>query len=104
MNWLKKQVTKQNVILLLLIGMAGHNYYLQTKIADTLNAANNAEYEARQAKNIANVAASYSSSAANYASEAADNANNAALIASDASDYAYKAYTNSFGYECWSCP
>ena len=90
MNWIKRQLTKQNLILLVLISLGGHNYYLQTKIDDSINAANNAEYEARQAKN--------------YASDAADYASDAASDASDASSYAYDAYRNSFGSQCYSCP
>ena len=90
MNKIKRQLTKQNLILLILVSLGGHNYYLQTKIDDSINAANDAEYEANQAKN--------------YASYAADYASDAASEASDASSYAYDAYINSFGSQCYNCP
>ena len=97
MNKIKRQLTKQNLILLILVSLGGHNYYLQTKIDDSINAANDAEYEANQAKN-------YASDAADYASDAADYASDAASEASDASSYAYDAYINSFGNQCYNCP
>ena len=97
MKWIKKQFTRQNVILLILIALFAHNYYLQSKIEIAINTAIDAEYEARMAKSYASEAANNASDAAYYASEAATEAENA-------SSNAKKAYRNSFGYQCWSCP
>jgi len=94
---MKKIFNRENLLIILVIGLIGHNVFLQTKVEQAINAAQDAEYEASRAASSADDAASYASDAADYASEASDNAENAWYSAQDAAD-------NAFGNECWSCP
>ena len=110
-------LSKQNLILLLLIILIGHNLFLQTKLVfennneDLKSIILEASANARRAASYASDASDYASDAADYASDAADNASDAADYASDAADNARDAYYeaqnanyNSFGYQCYSCP
>lgn len=101
---MKKLITKENLVLLLILLLLGHNVYLQFRVEKSKEAADNAYREANWASDYASSAASYASDAVDYAQEAAQNAEEAYDAANEASDYAYKAYKNSFGYNCWSCP
>lgn len=94
---MKKIFNRENLLILLVAGLIGHNVYLQTRVEKAIDAAQDAEYEASRAANSADNAASYASDAADYASEASDNAANAWYSAQDAAN-------NAFGNECWSCP
>ncbi len=94
---MKKLFNRENLLILLVFGLIGHNIFLQTRVEKAIEAAQDAEYAANLAESSADDAASYASDAADYASEAASNAD-------DASSYAYDAYRNSFGKQCWSCP
>ncbi|MBQ4915455.1 hypothetical protein J8L85_13455 [Maribacter sp. MMG018] len=94
---MKKIFNRENLLILLVVGLIGHNVYLQTRVEKAIDAAQDAEYEASRAANNADDAASYARNAADYASEASDNAANAWYSAQDAAN-------NAFGNECWSCP
>ena len=72
----KSFFSKENAILVLLIILIGHSFYLQTKVSE---------------------ATKYAKKASDYASDAADYARRASGYASDAADYA-------FGNQCSSCP
>jgi hypothetical protein len=74
-----KILSQGNIILILLVILQGHNIYLQLQIEKASNAAEDSEYQAKQAVNYASEA----ENAASYASEAANNA---------------------FGTQCWNCP
>ena len=66
---MRKLLTKENLLILLLIGLFGHNIFLQTRIEKAIKAAKDAEYEARNGTERADEAASYASDAADYANE-----------------------------------
>jgi len=87
---MKKIFNRENILVLLTVGLMGHNIYLQTQIEEAINAANHAAYHAFNASD-------YASDASDYASAAADNA-------SDAADYASDASNNAFGNNCRCCP
>jgi len=87
---MKKLFKRENLLIILIIGLIGHNIYLQTRVEKAIDTSKYAVYAAKRAKNSAD--------------DAAYNASNAARKAEDASDHAYDAYLNSFGQRCWSCP
>jgi Sec-independent protein translocase protein TatA len=97
MNGTKNESSKLNWTLVLVIALVVHNFYLQTKMDETISVMSNAVSEARQANRSA-------SQAASYARQAADNASEASEYSENASRNAYNAYLNSFGSQCWSCP
>lgn len=82
--------SRENLLLLLVIALFGHNIFLQKRIDKAIVAVKNAEYEANQASISANTAASYASDASDYARKA--------------SRYADDAASNAFGNQCWRCP
>ena len=94
---MKKHLNYKNLILFLIVVLIGNNIVLHFKIDEATSAANNAEYQARQAYNEAEDAAMYASDASDYAEEAANNAQKAYYSAEDA-------VSKSFGAQCWSCP
>lgn len=74
---------KENKILILLIVVILQNIYLQMESATIKKTA---------------------TKAARYASDAEDNAREAADNAEEAAKEAHRAYRNSFGQECYTCP
>ena len=94
---MKKILNQGNIIVILLVVLFGHNIYLQLQIEKASYAAEDSEYQAKQAVNYASEAANNAENAASYASEAANNAENAYYSAQDAAN-------NSFGTQCWNCP
>lgn len=101
---MKNIFNKENLLIILVIGLIGHNIFLQTRVERAIDAAQDAEYEASRAASSADDAASYASDAANYASDAADYASEASDNAANAWYSAQDAANNAFGNECWSCP
>ena len=97
MNKLKAFLTVQNLMLVLLVGVAGHNYYLQLQVKKVLEVASEARDEANEAAHLAGYASSAAESAAQYAESAVD-------IAGEARDYAYEASENAYGNVCGYCP
>jgi curved DNA-binding protein CbpA len=93
----KSFFTKENIILVLLIFLVGHSFYLQIKVSETIDKASSASSNARRAYNAASDASSYAQDASSYAQDAYN-------AASDASSYAYDAYYSSFGNQCSYCP
>ena len=93
----KSFFTKENIILMLLIFLVGHSFYLQIKVSETIDEASSASSNARRAYNAASDASSYAQDAYNAASDAYDEA-------SSASSYAQDAYYSSFGNQCSYCP
>ena len=94
---MKYIINRENLLIILVIGLIGHNIFLQIRVEKAIDAAQDAEYAAYRAESRA-------SDAASYASDAADNASDAAAYASEAASNADDAYRNSFGRQCWSCP
>ena len=94
---MKKLFSYRVLVVMLILALGAHNYYLQTQVKEAINAANRAASEAQGAYYRADEAAS-------YAAEAADNSSDAASSAEDASWYAQEVANNAFGNECWSCP
>lgn len=94
---MKKLLNRENLLIVFVLGLIAHNIFLQTKVEQAIDAAQDAKYAANRAESSADNASSYASSASDYAREAA-------RYADDASSYAYNAYQNSFGRQCWSCP
>lgn len=94
---MSKIFNRQNLILLLLITLIAHNFYLQKQVEDAVRYARRAASDADDAADFARLAASEAEDGAEFAKKAAS-------YASSASDYAYDAYRNSFGKQCWSCP
>jgi len=80
---MKNAFHKENLLIILVLGLFGHNVYLQFQVEKAIEAA---EY-----------AASYATDAAEKANEAADYAEAASLSAEDA-------VYNAFGNQCGSCP
>lgn len=101
---MKKIFKSQNLIILLLVIILGHNIYLQIEIAQTKKSASNADKNSYKALLSASLAAVSAASAMDYASDAADNATEAADNAAEAADYAAIAANNAFGSNCWRCP
>lgn len=101
---MQKYLTYKNLVVLLIIGLIGNNIALQIKLEEAIDAAQNAEYQARKAYNQAEDAYSMAEDAANYASDAADYARSASDNAENAYYSAQDAANNSFGRQCWSCP
>jgi cytoskeletal protein RodZ len=101
---MKKKFTRENLMLLLLIGLFGHNIYLQFEIDDTKSAARSAWSTAQTASDYALRAANYASYAADYAEEASEHASGAESAATNAYYAAQDAADNAFGNQCWSCP
>lgn len=83
----KSFFSKENAILVLLIILIGHSFYLQKLVLSNSDELSESTKYAKRASNNASDAASYASDAADYASEAADNAR-----------------TYSFAYQCSYCP
>lgn len=94
---MKQYLNYKNLVVLLILGLIGSNIFLQIKIEEAIDAAKNAEYQARQAYDEAENASIYASEASDYAEEAANNAQ-------DAYYSAEKANRNSFGNQCYTCP
>ena len=101
---MKRIFKRENLLILLIIALIGHNIFLQIRIEASIDISKDAEYEARRAADNADDAASYASTAASYASDAADYASDAANNAANAWYSAQDAANNAFGNECWSCP
>ena len=80
---MSKIFNRQNLILLLLITLIAHNYYLQRQVEEAVD---------------------YAGWAASKADDAADYAKSASMRAEEASEYAYDAYENTFGRQCGWCP
>ena len=99
-----KLFSKQNIIILLILGLIGHNFYLQVKITETTDYASDAADYAQDAAENAKDAADYASDAAENANSAKYYASDAADYASNAADYAEDARDYSFGYTCSYCP
>lgn len=83
----KSFFSKENAILVLLIILIGHSFYLQTLVSEAT------KYSKRASSNASD-AASYASDAASYASDASSNASDAYSSAEDASYYARQASNN----------
>ena len=100
----KSFFTKENIILVLLIFLVGHSFYLQIKVSETIDEASSASSNARRAYNAASDAYDEASSASSYARRAYNAASDAYDEASSASSYAQDAYYSSFGNQCSYCP
>ena len=70
---------KNYILIILVVILLGHNFYLQTKIEKVFIAAKNAEYNSDHAADYASDAASNSKDAADYAEKAANNAEIASI-------------------------
>ena len=99
-----KIFNRDNLTIILLVGLIGHNIYLQFQVEDTLIYASNASTHARRAASYASDASDYAYDAASNSDDASTYARRAASYASDAASYASDAASNAFGNECWSCP
>ena len=80
---MSKIFNRQNLILLLLVTLIAHNFYLQKQVEDAVR---------------------YARRAASKADDAADYAKSASIQAEEAAEYAYDAYENTFGRQCGWCP
>jgi hypothetical protein len=67
---MKRLFNRENLLIILVIGLIGHNIFLQTRVEIAIVAAQDAEYAANRAESTADDAASYAREAADYASEA----------------------------------
>jgi len=95
----KSFFSKENVILVLLIVLIGHSFYLQTLVSEATIYAKRASTNASEAASYASDASSNASDAVSYASDASSNASDAAEYAEDASIYARQAAEYAFnGY------
>ena len=94
---MKRFLNINSLLVLLLLGLISHNFYLQGQVQESLEAAQAAAAEASRAARNADTASSYASEAAEYSRDAADEASKAADSADDA-------YWNSFGNQCTTCP
>lgn len=86
---MKKLLNKENLLITLLIGLIGHNIFLQTRVETAIQATQDAESAANQAENRADDAARYSFSALNNSKEAAENAEEAIDAAWEANHYTF---------------
>jgi len=93
----KSFFVKENLIVVLLIILTGHSFYLQTKVSE-------ATKYAKRASSYASDATKYSKRASSYASEASSYASDAADIASEAADFASDAYYAAYANQCSFCP
>lgn len=87
---MKKLLSVNTVIIMLLLANIGYCFTLSQQIKECKELAQDAAYSAEES--------------ATYASEAADNASEDSNNASDASDYALESMNNSFGFMCGWCP
>jgi hypothetical protein len=101
---MKKYFNYKNLIIVLIVGLIANNVLLLIKVEEAIDAANDAEYEARNAFDEAENAASNASDAAYYAEEASSNAKEASNNAENAYYSAQRAANNSFGNQCYTCP
>ena len=97
----KSFFSKENVILVLLIVLIGHSFYLQTLVSEATIYAKRASSNASDAASNASEATKYAkrasnnaSDAASYASDAAGYAEDASIYAREASEYAFNGYYN----------
>ena len=86
----KSFFSKENAILVLLIILIGHSFFLQTLVLSNSDELSEAT--------------KYAKSASSNASDAASSASNAASYANDASIMARQARNYSFSYNCNYCP
>lgn len=101
---MRKLLKIQNISLILLLGLFGHNLYLQIQVEKAVKASINSENEAKKATNKASAVLAYAREAAENSRIAAEYANEAAENSREAWNYAEDAAYNSFGSQCWSCP
>ena len=93
----KSFFSKENIILVLLIILLVHSFYLQALVISNSD-------EISEATNYARRSASYAQDAASYAQDASSYAQDAASYADDAASYSQQARNNSFAYNCSYCP
>tara|TARA_B110000046_G_scaffold5791_1_gene6148 strand:- start:228 stop:500 length:273 start_codon:yes stop_codon:yes gene_type:complete len=87
---MKKIFRRENITLILLVTVLGHNIFLQTKVDEAISEASDA--------------ANYASNAEDQAGDAANYASNAAYNAREAADNAREAADNAFANVCNYCP
>ena len=94
---MKKLFNRENLIIFLILGLIGHNLFLQFQLEKVIKIAEEAEF-------FASEAVIFGREIASNASNAATNSANAVILAEDILYSARDASNNAYGNVCYRCP